>query len=418
MIFDDTLPKADTEKFNPEQVRQDFPILNQLVRNKPLVYLDNAATTQKPNAVIQAIQHYYQNDNANVHRGVHCLSERATIQYEGARQRVAAFIKAKLPQNIIFTRGTTEAINLVASGFAKDQLKEGDEIIISHMEHHSNIVPWQMACQQSGATLKVIPIFDNGSLDLEAYQNLLSEKTKVVAVNHVSNALGTINPIKQMTQMAHQVGAVMLVDGAQAAHHQIVDVQDLECDFYAFSGHKLYGPTGIGVLYGKEQQFERLSPYQGGGEMITQVSFEKTTYAEVPHKFEAGTPNIAGAIGLSAAIDYIERLGLAKVHQYEADLLTIATERLSEVPGLKLVGTAEHKTSVISFVLEDVHPHDIATIVDSEGVAIRAGHHCAMPLMNRLGLTASCRASIGLYNTMSDFERLAVALNKAREMFA
>lgn len=404
--------------FDIKTIREDFPILNQTVRNMPLVYLDNAATTQKPKAVLAALNRYYEKDNANVHRGVHTLSERATIQFEGARETVASFINAPTPKNIIFVRGTTEAINLVAQSYARPLLQPDDEVLISTMEHHSNIVPWQMVCEQTGARLKIIPIFDDGSLDITAYENMLSEKTKIVAVNHVSNALGTINPVKTITELAHQVGAKVLIDGAQAAHHLKVDVKQINCDFYAFSGHKVYGPTGIGVLYGRSELLEAMPPYQGGGEMIAQVTFEKTTYNEVPHKFEAGTPNIAGAIGLAAAINYITSLNVSLIAQHEQAILRYATERLQAIPGLTLVGTAEQKTSVISFVVADIHPHDIATIVDHEGVAIRAGHHCAMPLMNRLGHTATARASFALYTTQSDVDQLVAALKKAQRLFA
>ncbi len=403
--------------FDPAALRKEFPILSRLVRGKPLVYLDNAATTQKPRRVIDTLERYYTESNANVHRGVHFLSERATAAYEGARETVRRFLNAREAREIVFLRGTTEAINLVAASFGRSRLQPGDEVLITALEHHSNIVPWQLACEQSGAVLKVAPIDDAGQVILEEYAKLLTERTRIVALAHVSNALGTVNPVREMIALAHAAGAPVLVDGAQAMAHHRVDVQDLDCDFYAFSGHKVYGPTGIGALYGKAHWLEALPPYQGGGDMIRSVTFEKTTYAAIPQKFEAGTPNIAGAIGLASALDFLIDTGLDAVAAHEHDLLVYATAAVSEIPGLRIIGNAAEKSGILSFVLEGVHPHDIATILDREGVAIRAGHHCAMPVMARYGLAATARASFALYNTRQEIDALAAAVRKAQELF-
>ena len=398
--------------------RRDFPALDQEVHGHPLVYLDNAATSQKPKAVIEALRHYYENDNANVHRGVHALSARATGDFEAARDEIVRFVNAPDRRSVIFVRGTTEAINLVAHGYARPRLREGDEILVSHMEHHSNIVPWQILCEESGARLKVIPISDAGELDLEAYRRQLGKRTRVVAIVHLSNALGTVNPIREICADAHAVGAKVLVDGAQAAPHLPVDVQDLDCDFYAFSGHKVYGPTGVGALIGKTELLEDMVPYQGGGEMIRRVSFEGTTYNDLPHKFEAGTPDIAGAIGLKAALAYLQALDLGAVSAHEDSLLRYATGALGEIAGVRVVGTAANKSGVLSFVLDGVHAHDIGTIVDRQGVAIRAGHHCTMPLMERFGVPATARASFALYNTREDADTLVRAIVKVKDVFA
>jgi cysteine desulfurase/selenocysteine lyase len=406
-----------TPPFPVERWRADFPILNVRVRGRPLVYLDNAATTQKPRSVLDSERRYYEQLNANIHRGVHTLSELATQEYEQAREKVRCFLNARSTKEIIFTRGTTEAINLVASSFGRSQLKTGDEILISGMEHHSNIVPWQLIAGESGAALKVIPIDDRGDLIMEEFRRLLSPRTKIVAVVHVSNALGTINPVAEIVRAAHAVGAVVLLDGAQAVAHQPVDVQALNCDFYAFSGHKLYAPTGIGALYGREALLEAMPPYQGGGDMIKMVSFERTIYNDLPYKFEAGTPNIAGTIGLGAAIDYVHSVGLAAIGAHEHELLAYATERAAKVPGLRLIGTARQKAAVLSFVLDGIHPHDIGTILDHEGVAIRTGHHCAMPVMTRYGLPATARASFAFYNTRAEVDTLIAAIEVAREVF-
>ena len=395
----------------------DFPILAQQVRGKPLVYLDNAATTQKPAAVIRTVSEFYEQHNSNVHRGVHLLSQRATQLYEDSREKVRAFLNAASTKEIVFTRGTTEAINLVASAWGRETLKPGDEVLISWMEHHSNIVPWQMVCQQTGATLKVIPINDAGELDLEAFESLLSTRTKMLAITAVSNALGTVNPLPTLIEKAHGVGALVLVDGAQLIPHAAVDVQALDCDFLAFSSHKLYGPTGVGVLYGKEAGLHAMAPYQGGGDMIRTVSFERTTYAALPNKFEAGTPNIAGAIGLGAAIDYVSGIGMNAIAQHEAAILEYGTAQLLAVPGLRMIGTAKRKAGVLSFVLEGVHPHDIGTIVDMHGVAIRTGHHCAQPVMDRFRIPATARASLALYSSRADIDALVRALSKVKEVF-
>lgn len=403
--------------FDVERIREDFPILRQQVRGKPLVYLDNAATSQKPKIVIDTITQYYLAVNSNVHRGVHFLSEQATQAYEGARDKARRFLNAADAREIIFVRGTTEGINLVAQSYGRAFLKEGDEIIISAMEHHSNIVPWQILCEQVGARLRVIPINDDGELLVDEYEKLLNERTKFVSVVHVSNVLGTINPVKQIIEMAHRFSVPVLIDGAQAAPHLPVDVQALDCDFYGFSGHKLFGPTGIGVLYGKAELLEAMPPYQGGGEMIRAVTFEKTLYNVIPFKFEAGTPHIEGAIGLGAAIDYLGGIGPERIAAYEQDLLAYATEALSAIPGLRIIGTAREKASVLSFVLDNVHAHDIGTILDQEGIAIRAGHHCAMPLMKRFNVPATARASLAFYNTKEEIDALVKAIYKVKEIF-
>ena len=400
-----------------QNLRRDFPVLGRPVHGKKLVYLDSAATSQKPKMVIEAVRRYYEEENANIHRGVHFLSERATELYEAARQKVQKFINARAVHEIIFTRGTTEAINLVAASFARPRLKAGDEIVLTQMEHHSNIVPWQLAAESVGAKLRVVPINDRGELLLDEYEKLLNEKTRLVSVVHVSNTLGTINPVKEMIATAHRRGIPVLVDGAQAAPHLKIDVQDLDADFYAFSGHKMCGPTGIGVLYGKEQHLSAMPPYQGGGDMIRTVRFEKTTYNDLPFKFEAGTPHIAGAIGLGAAIDYLSGIGLDAISPAQQDPVPEGHEALSQVSGLKIIGTAARKAGVISFVMEDVHPHDIGTILDREGIAIRTGHHCTMPLMERLGLPATARCSIAFYNSREDLDALIGGLKKVRGLF-
>lgn len=403
--------------FDVERVRRDFPILSRSVRGKPLVYLDNAATSQKPQVVIDAITRYYTEENANIHRGVHLLSEKATAAYEGARDKIRRWINAGSTRETIFVRGTTEAINLVAWSFGSRFVGAGDEIIVSGLEHHSNIVPWQMLCERSGARLRVIPINDAGELRLDEYEKLLSPRVKLVAVNHVSNALGTINPVTEIVRLAHQAGAKVLVDGAQAAPHLRVDVRALDCDFYALSGHKLFGPTGSGILYGKAELLDAMPPYQGGGDMIRSVTFEKSTYADLPAKFEAGTPDIGCGIGLGAAIDYLESIDFDAAAAWEADLLAYATERIGAVPGVKLIGTAAHKASVVSFLLDNIHPHDIGTILDSEGIAIRTGHHCAQPVMERFGIPATARASLAFYNTPAEIDVLIHGLAKVRELF-
>lgn len=398
------------------QLRADFPILQQKIHGKPLVYLDNAATTQKPQSVIDIFHRYYSEMNANIHRGVHTLSQRATQNYEEARTKVQHFINADSFKEIIFVRGTTEAINLVAQSYGRPKLKAGDEIIVTEMEHHSNIVPWQLLCGQTGATLKVIPINDSGELKLDNYKNLLNARTKIVSIAHVSNSLGTINPIKSIIDMAHAHDVPVLVDGAQGVPHLKVDVQDLDCDFYAFSGHKLFGPTGVGVLYGKEALLDAMPPYHGGGDMIKMVTFEKTLYNDLPYKFEAGTPHIAGVIALGTAIDYVSRVGLDSIVAHEHSLLSYATEAAREIPGLRLIGTATEKTSILSFVMEGIHPHDLGTILDHEGIAIRTGHHCAMPVMEHFGVPATARASIAMYNTHEDIDDLINGLKEAHKV--
>ena len=399
------------------KIRRDFPILHRTVHGKNLVYLDNAATTQKPQAVIDRIVRFYSEENSNVHRGVHYLSEVATAAYESSRTTVKRFINARDEKEIVFTRGTTEGINLVASSWGRHNLRQGDEVLITAIEHHSNIVPWQLLCDETGANLRIVPVNDAGELILDEYAKLLTRRTKLVAFGHASNALGTINPVKRMTAMAHENGSIVLIDGAQGVPHLTVDVQDIDCDFYAFSGHKVYGPTGIGVLYGKQALLDAMPPYQGGGDMILSVSFEKTTYNALPYKFEAGTPDIAGVVGLAAALEYVASLGLPNIAAHEHDLLLYATSRLKTVEGLRIIGTAAEKASVISFTLEGVHPHDIGTILDQEGVAVRTGHHCAQPLMMRFNVPATGRASFGLYNTRDEADALIDALHKTIEVF-
>ena len=400
-----------------QKIRADFPILTQKVNGKPLVYFDNGATSQKPKVVIDAITKYYEEINANIHRGVHTLSQLATDAYEVSRRKIQSHINAKFPHEVIFTSGTTHAINAVANGFASI-LKSGDEVLVSALEHHSNIVPWQMLCERTGAILKVIPMNENGELIMSEYDKLLSDKTKIVAVNHISNALGTINPIEYMIEKAHQFGAAILIDGAQAVPHLKPDVQALDCDFYVFSGHKICGPTGVGILYGKEAWLHKLPPYQGGGEMIATVSFEKTTYADLPHKFEAGTPNIEGGIVLGTAIDYLNEIGFDDIAAYEHELLVYATEKLLQIEGLKIFGTAANKTSVISFNIEGIHPYDIGTIIDKLGIAVRTGHHCAQPIMDFFKIPGTIRASFAFYNTKEEIDIFVEALQKAKMMLS
>jgi len=406
-----------TPVFDVERVRGDFPILATRVNGHPLVYLDSAASSQRPLPVIRAVDDYEMHSHANVHRGVHALSQAATAAFEGARERVRRFVNAASVREIIFVRGTTEGVNLVAQAYARPRFGPGDEILISALEHHSNIVPWQMVCQQTGCTLKVAPINRRGELEFEEFVQLLSARTRLVAVAHVSNALGTVLPVKRLIEAAHAVGAVVLVDGAQAVPHTPVDLRSLGADFYAFSAHKLYGPTGIGVLYGREDLLEAMPPWQGGGDMILTVSFEKSTYNELPYKFEAGTPNISGAVGLAAAMDYLEGLGVPAIAAHEQRLLGLATAELARLPDIELIGTAAHKASVLSFTMKGVHPHDLGTILDAEGVAVRTGHHCAMPVMTFFGLPATARASFGCYNTEADVAALVAALKRAREVF-
>nr|WP_082432715.1 cysteine desulfurase [Thiohalorhabdus denitrificans] len=399
-----------------DRYRQDFPCLQQEAHGKPLVYLDSAATSQKPRAVIDAISRFYETSYSNVHRGAHLLSERATEAYEGARSRVAQYIGAADPREIVFVRGATEAINLVAASYGRANLQAGDEILLTEMEHHSNIVPWQLIAEQTGAVIRVVPISDDGELMMDRFDELLSERTKLVGVGHVSNALGTINPVKEIVDKAHAQGAVVLVDGCQAAPRVPVDVAELGCDFYAFSGHKLYGPSGIGVLWGRHELLEAMPPYQGGGEMIQRVTFEHTTYAKVPQKFEAGTPNIAGPVGLHAAMDYVTAIGLEGILAHERDLLAYATDAIQEVPGVRLIGTAAEKAGILSFVMEGIHPHDIGTILDNQGIAVRTGHHCAQPVMDRFQVPATTRASFGLYNTRADVDAFIRGLHEVREI--
>jgi cysteine desulfurase/selenocysteine lyase len=405
-------------KFDVERIRQDFPVLSRTVRGKALVYFDNAATSQKPKQVIETVDKYYREYNSNIHRGVHTLSGEATAAFESTRVKCQSFINAKSENEIIFVKGTTEAINLIASSYGRTNIHAGDEIIISWMEHHSNIVPWQLLCEQSGAKLKVIPINDDGEIIMDEYKKLLGPKTKMVSVGHISNALGTINPIKEIIQLAHENNAVVLIDGAQAAPHTNIDVQDLDCDFYAFSSHKLCGPTGVGVLYGKKALLEAMPPYHGGGDMIKMVTFEKTTYAEPPHRFEAGTPNMAGVIGLGSAIDYVNNIGLDAIAAYEHELLEYATEYALKVDGLRLIGTAKNKASILSFVMDKVHPHDLGTILDHDGIAIRTGHHCAMPVMDRFKVPATARASFAFYNTKNEIDALMSGIEAAKKVFA
>jgi cysteine desulfurase/selenocysteine lyase len=411
-------PAGGSPVLDVARVRADFPILARQVRGRPLTYLDNAATTQKPQAVIDAIARYYVEYNANVHRGVHLLSELASEAYENARGTIARYFNAASPRQIVFTRNATESINLVAHAFGRTRVGAGDDVLISAMEHHSNIVPWQMLCEERGARLRVAPIDDRGELELDTFGSLLNERTKIVAVTHMSNALGTVNPVEDIVRLAHRHGVPVLLDGSQAAYHMPVDVQALDCDFYVATGHKLYGPTGIGVLYGKESLLESMPPFLGGGDMISTVTFEKSTWAELPHKFEAGTPDICGAIALGVAIDYIQSMGLLRIAAHEQSLLEYGTAQLESIEGLRLIGTARHKASILSFVLEGIHPHDIGTIVDREGVAVRTGHHCAQPVMARFGVPATARASLAMYNTREDIDRLVLALARVREMFA
>ncbi len=399
-----------------ENIRREFPILDQQVHGKPLVFLDSAASSQRPRSVIDAVTWYEEHDHANVHRGVHTLSQRATDAFEGAREKVRGFINAESTSEIIFVSGTTEGINLVASSFGQKFIAEGDEIIISHMEHHANIVPWQMLCERNKAVLRVIPMDERGELDYQAYLDMLGSRTRIVALNHVSNALGTINPVKQYVAAAREKGIPILLDGAQAVPHMPVDVRDLDCDFYVFSSHKMYGPTGIGVLYGRKSLLEQLPPYQGGGDMILAVTFEKTLYNELPYRLEAGTPNISGAVGLGAAVDFLQRVGIDNVQRREQELLAYATSALENIPGLRMIGTASHKAGVLSFVMERAHPHDIGTILDTEGVAVRTGHHCAMPVMEFFKVPATARASLGIYNTRVDIDKLVEALQRVREV--
>lgn len=406
-------------KFNVKEVRNDFPILKRFVNGKPLIYLDNAATTQKPQTVIDALTHYYTYDNANIHRGLYFLSELATEQYENARLKVKEFINAISASEIIFVRGTTEAINLVASTLCRTKyFNEGDEIIISNMEHHSNIVPWQLIRDRKNIKLKVIPINDAGEIELDAYEKMITEKTKLVSVVHISNTLGTINPVKEIIKIAHSHNIPVLIDGAQAMSHLKIDVQELDADFYVFSGHKVFGPTGIGVLYGKTEYLEMMPPYQGGGDMIRTVTFEKTTFEDIPRKFEAGTPNIAGGIGLGAAIDYLNQFNRNELIEYENSLLEYATQKLLEVEGLHIIGNAKKKASVVSFIIEGIHPYDIGTIIDTDGIAIRTGHHCTQPIMQRFNIPATARASFSFYNTKEEIDKLIESLKKVKQMFA
>ena len=419
-----TIEKSLTEKkeqiatWDVERIRADFPVLRQTVNGKPLVYLDNAASSQVPQVVIERGSMYLEQEHSNIHRGVHYLSQKATTAYEGARETVKRFINARESKECIFVRGATEGINLVMHGYGRKFISAGDEIIISGMEHHANIVPWQMLCEEKGARLRVIPLNDAGELLLDEYEGLLNEKTKLVAVNHVSNALGTINPIKSMIESAHKYGVPVLIDGAQSAPHMIVDVQDLDCDFYAFSGHKMFAPTGSGIVYGKARWLEQMNPFQGGGDMIKSVTFEKTTFADLPNKFEAGTPAIASQIGLGAAIDYLNSIGREQAARYEHELLRYATERLSGIEGLRIIGTAREKASVLSFVIDEIHPHDIGTILDQEGIAVRAGHHCAQPVMQRFNVPATARASFAFYNTREEVDVLANTIEKVIEIFS
>ena len=415
------IPRASTQgalsPLDVEAVRRDFPALHQQVNDRPLVYLDSGASSQKPEQVIEALNNYERHDHSNVHRGVHTLSQRATEAYEASRTKVQQFINARSVKEVVFTRGTTEAINLVAQSYGRTNLQSGDEILITEMEHHANIVPWQLLCEQTGAKLKVVPFDDTGVLEMSRFKDQLTEKTRIVAVTHVSNTLGTVNPVRQIIQLAHDTGAVVLVDGAQAIPHGPVDVTALECDFYAFSGHKVYGPTGIGVLYGRESLLEAMPPWQGGGDMIKTVGFDKTTYNDLPYKFEAGTPHIAGAIGLGAAVDYVTALGPDRIAAHEHQLINYATERASAERDMQVFGQAPDKAGILSFALDGIHPHDIGTILDHEGVAIRTGHHCAMPVMTHYGVSATARASFGPYNTVHEIDVLFRAMDKVREMF-
>jgi cysteine desulfurase / selenocysteine lyase len=407
-------PRAST--FDVVSVRRDFPILHQSVNGKPLVYFDNAASSQRPRAVIDAISGYYEHDHANVHRGVHTLSQRATEAYEGAREVIRGFINAGDTKEIVFVKGTTEAVNLVAQSFARPRLRRGDEILISALEHHANIVPWQLVCEQTGATLRVIPITQTGEVDFAAFERLLGPRTKLLALAHVSNALGTVVPVEKFIALAKQHRVPVLLDGAQAVPHSVVDVRALDCDFYCFSSHKMIGPTGFGVLYGRQQLLEAMPPWQGGGDMILSVTFEKTTYNQLPWKFEAGTPHISGAVGMAAAIRYLQNIGMERIAAYEQELLSYATARLACLPGLRIIGTSPHKAAVVSFTLEGIHPHDIGTVLDTEGIAIRTGHHCAMPVMDFFKVPATARASMSFYNTFEEVDRLVAALERAKEL--
>lgn len=399
-----------------EKLRTDFPLLNEKVNGKNLVYFDNGATAQKPQVVIDSLNNYYTKLNANIHRGVHTLSQEATTKYEEARKKIQTYINAALEEEVIFTKGTTDAINLVANGFSRGILKPGDEVLISEMEHHSNIVPWQMACEQTGATLKVIPISDEGELDLTAYQNLLSDQTKIVAITHVSNTLGSINPVKDIIALAHKKNIPVLIDGAQSVPHMKVNVQELDADFYAFSAHKMYGPTGVGILYGKKELLDELPPYQGGGDMIKTVSFQKTTYNDLPHKFEAGTPNIAGGIALGAAVDYLENIDWTKIKKHEDELLAYGTAAIKKIPGIRVIGEAKHKAGVISFVHETAHHYDMGTLLDQMGIAIRTGHHCTEPLMHRMNVSGTARTSFAFYNTKEEIDYFISSLNRVLNM--
>lgn len=412
-----TLHVQENEPLDVEKIREDFPSLHQKVYDKTLIYFDNAATSQKPRQVIEKMKQYYELENSNVHRGVHYLSQLATEKYEHTRKLLQALIHAEYEHELIFVKGTTEAINLVAQSFGRKYVSEGDEVLISTMEHHSNIVPWQLMCEHTGANLKVIPVNEAGELDMNAYENLLTDKTKIVATVHVSNTLGTINPVKEMIDLAHKRNIPVLIDGAQAVPHMKVDVQELDCDFYVFSAHKMFGPTGIGALYGKEKWLDDMPPYMGGGDMIDRVTFEKTTYNSLPHKFEAGTPNIAGSIGFGAAIEYINNIGYDKISAYEADLLQFGTEKLNDLKGLRIVGNAREKASVISFLVGNIHPYDLGTILDRYGIAIRTGHHCTQPLMDRFAIPGTMRASFAFYNLKSEIEILVEAIEKGRKMF-
>jgi cysteine desulfurase / selenocysteine lyase len=405
-------------EFDVKKIRADFPILSERVHGKPLVYLDSANTSQKPESVLRALDDYYRHANANIHRATHLLSERATALYEGARVKAARFINAPDPHAVVLTKGTTDGINLVAQSYGRDRLKSGDEIVISWLEHHSNIVPWQLLAHQTGAVLRVVPINDAGEIEIDSYERLLSPRTKIVALSHVSNALGTINPVRQMVAQAHSYGAVVLLDGAQAVPHLGVDVHALDCDFYVFSSHKMFGPTGVGVLYGRRALLEAMPPYQGGGDMIASVTFEKTQYNQVPYKFEAGTPNIAGVAGFGAAVDYLSGIDREAALVHEDALLDYMTRRVRDIKGTRIIGEARQKTGVLSFLIEGVHPHDAGTILDSEGVAVRTGQHCAQPVMDRYGVTATIRASLAIYNTREDIDTLARALGRVREVFA
>jgi cysteine desulfurase / selenocysteine lyase len=410
-------PRGLSAPLDVARIREDFPILSRQIRGKPLVYLDNASTTQKPQSVIDRVTRFYTEENANIHRGVHYLSERATAAYDEVREKAARFLNAGSSREVVFTRGTTESINLVAQSYGRTFLRPGDEVLITGMEHHSNIVPWQLVCEQTGAVLRAVPITDAGELDLSAFERLLSDRTRLVSVVHLSNALGTINPVKRMVELAHAREVPVLVDGAQSVPHLSVDVQDLGCDFLAFSGHKLFGPTGVGVLYGRESLLDRMPPFQGGGDMISSVTLERSTWAQLPAKFEAGTPMIAEVMGLGAALDYVTKIGGSGISAWEQQLLTYATQEISEVPGVRLIGTARNKASILAFVMEGVHPHDIGTVLNEDGVAIRAGHHCAQPVMRHYGIPATARASFAFYNTRSEVDVLIQGLHRVRKMF-